>query len=65
VQIENVSAIHMVLMENSFHALGSPSKVFDLKGSLVARRSHNFVKKDLDFLESDTPLVVLEQGIRN
>lgn len=52
--IESVSPVHLILLENSFWKLGKPERVFDLKGSLINRKSDSkSVGKDLDFLEDE------------
>lgn len=60
IHIENVEPIHLLLMENCFEEMGKPDLVYDLKGSVVDRRAaESQVKKDLDWLESASPLVLL------
>jgi 1-phosphatidylinositol-4-phosphate 5-kinase len=58
VRIDSVAPINLLFMENTFHRIPEPDMVFDLKGSLLGRKTHNpNFGKDLDLLESENVLI--------
>lgn len=39
VHLENTDPLHIILMRNTFCKIGQPDIIFDLKGSIVNRKS--------------------------
>ena len=54
IRISNVAPVNLILMENTLYRVPDPDEVFDIKGSLLGRRSNSTKHgKDIDLLESE------------
>lgn len=64
--MNNVAPIFLILMENTFSRIVDPDQVYDIKGSIIGRRSNSSkYGKDLDLLETEEVFIKISSQWRS